>query len=76
MLMVQKRRSRSNRQRTKYSVDKCHYNALTQKFERLLSNYRNESYTNHITTLTEKHGSLYKKHQTNTSHTTLAYYLT
>lgn len=59
-LIVQKRRARCLWQRTKYPADKCHYNALAQNLKRILANYRNESYTNHLKSLTTKDGSLWK----------------
>lgn len=60
MLIVKKRCARFNWQRIKYLAHKCHYNALTQKLKRLLSNFKNESYINYTTSFTEKDGSLWK----------------
>lgn len=58
--IVQKRRARYLWQRTKYPADKCHYNALAQNLKRSLANYRNESYTKHLKSLTTKDSSLWK----------------
>ncbi|KAL4132544.1 hypothetical protein QTP88_009673 [Uroleucon formosanum] len=58
--IIQKRRARCLWQRTKYPADKCHYNALAQNLKRILANYRNESYTKHLKSLTTKDCSLWK----------------
>lgn len=60
MFIVQKCHARSNWKRTKYPANKYHYNTLIQKLKRLISNYRNESYTNHITYLTKKDSLFWK----------------
>jgi len=47
-------------QRINYPSDKSQYNALAQKLKRTIANYRNESYTKHLESLTTKDGSLWK----------------
>ncbi|KAL4103929.1 hypothetical protein QTP88_019246 [Uroleucon formosanum] len=59
-LIAQKRRARVIWQRTRYPIDKSHYNALTQKLKRLLANLKSESYAKYISSLTDIDGSLWK----------------
>jgi hypothetical protein len=66
-LIVQKRRAHCLWQRTKYPADKCHYNALAQNLKRILANYRNESYTKDLKSLTTKYGSFLEGNETTSS---------
>jgi hypothetical protein len=59
-LISLKRRAHCLWQRTNYPSDKSKYNALAQKLKRTIANYRNESYTKHLESLTTKDGSLWK----------------
>ncbi|KAL4111862.1 hypothetical protein QTP88_015739 [Uroleucon formosanum] len=59
-LIAQKHRARVIWQRTRYPIDKSHYNALTQKLKRLLANLKSESYAKYISSLTDIDGSLWK----------------
>jgi len=59
-LISQKRRARVIWQRSRYSIDKSHNNALTQKLKRLLANLKSESYANYTYSLTGIDGSRWK----------------
>ncbi|KAL4148808.1 hypothetical protein QTP88_002960 [Uroleucon formosanum] len=59
-LISLRHRARCLWQRTNYPSDKSQYNALAQKLKRIIANYRNESYTKHLESLTTKDGSLWK----------------
>ena len=59
-LIAHKRRARSRWQRTRLPSDKNYYNNLTQTLKRKLSQIRNDSYSNWITSLTLKDGSLWR----------------
>jgi len=46
------------RERTQYPSDKRHYNNLTQKLKRTLSEILTESFNEHLSFLTTKHNSI------------------
>ncbi|KAL4104162.1 hypothetical protein QTP88_019474 [Uroleucon formosanum] len=58
--ILRKRRDHVIWQRSRYPIDKFHYNVLTQKLKRLLTNLKSESYANYTSTLTGINGSLWK----------------
>jgi len=59
-LISLKRRAHCLWQKTNYPSNKSQYNALAQKLKQTIANYRNESYTKHLESLTTKDGSLWK----------------
>lgn len=59
-LISQKSRARAIWQRSRYPLDKSHYNTLTQKLKRLLANLKSESYANYTSSLTGIDCSLWK----------------
>ncbi|KAF0705838.1 Uncharacterized protein FWK35_00035216, partial [Aphis craccivora] len=59
-LIAIKRRARAIWQRTQYLSDKRHYNNLTQKLKRTLSEIRTESFNKHLSSLTTKNNSIWK----------------
>jgi len=56
----QKRHTRAIWQRTRYPIDKCHYNTITEKLKHLLVNLKSESYTNYTSSFTSIDGSFWK----------------
>jgi len=59
-LIATKRRATIIWQRTQYPSDKRHYNNLTQKLKRTLSEIRTESFNKHLSSLTTKDNSIWK----------------
>lgn len=63
-LITTKRRARAVWQRTQYLSDTRHYNNLTQKLKRTLSEIQTESYNKHLSSLTTKDSSIWKATKT------------
>ena len=59
-VISEKRRARSQWQRTKYPSDKNRLNSLSTQLKRLMSNFRNQSFNNYIASLSFKDGSIWK----------------
>ncbi|KAL4097164.1 hypothetical protein QTP88_021983 [Uroleucon formosanum] len=59
-VISEKRRARTQWQRTKYPSDKNCLNSLSTQLKRLMSNFRNQSFTNYIASLSFKDGSIWK----------------
>lgn len=59
-VISEKRRARTQWQRTKYPSDKNRLNSLSTQLKRLMSNFRNQSFTNYIASLSFKDGSIWK----------------
>jgi hypothetical protein len=54
----EKRRARTQWQRTKYPSDKNRLNSLSTQLKRLMLNFRNQSFTNYMASLSFKDGSI------------------